>query len=389
MAMRRTRGGAPGALLALMSVVVILPTLADAPMRTSLFAVANYGKQATYPGDLDTFNTRWWMGGQQLSDYNTQKKMLQSDYHFLPSFNTGYMMRMQGYASVSPSADRAADPHSCIDTPCPLNTQKMQTDAAFVHSTIGDGGYYNVGNEVDDYFSDDVAPAVYVGQFDAWVSAIKRVDPQAHIVAPSIDSWSSSTNTAANPWGTAGTWFKVFVSDYKHRHGGRKPPIDVLSMHLYNFDYKTALQSVEAANHYVEEVQNFRKAADQLGYAGVPIWITELGFRYKANETSLTPAEARQMTRVLTQLAQHAPALNLQRMFYFTGGSSGAGEGLMPLYDPNATAHPSRVMPLTDAGRVLQNVATAPLPSLPRLFSSPLLPTLPRSHRKSVTTPHR
>lgn len=330
---------------------------AETRVPQSLFAIAIYGKQVAYAADLDEFKTRWWTGGQQLSDYNNQMKMLQAGYHFLPSFNTGYMMRTQGDTSVPRTTDRTADPHSGIDIPCALNIPKMQTDAAIVHATIGDGGYYDIGNEVDDFYSDDVAPNVYGDQFDAWVSAIKRVDPRAHIVAPSIDSWSCCANTVSNPWGTAGTWFKAFVSSYKLQHGGRKPPIDVLSMHLYNFDYKTATQSVEAADHYVEEVENFRTAANQLGYKGVPTWITELGFRYKPDETTLTSAERRQMTDVLKELAQHAPALNLQRMFYFTGGSAGAQQNLMPLYDPNAVSNPNRPMPLTDAGRVLQDVA--------------------------------
>ncbi len=106
----RWQRAAFGILPALISVALFLPTLADAPARLSLFAVANYGKQATYSRDLDRFNTRWWMGGQQLSDYNNQRKMLQSGYHFLPSFNTGYMMRTQGYSSVSPITNKVLLP---------------------------------------------------------------------------------------------------------------------------------------------------------------------------------------------------------------------------------------------------------------------------------------
>ncbi len=95
---------------------------------------------------------------------------------------------------------------------------------------------------------------------------------------------------------------------------------------------------------------------------------------YKPNEALLTPAEARQMTRVLAELAQHSSALNLERLFYFTGGSSGNGAGLMPLYDPNATASPSGTLPLTAAGRVLQNVAHTPLPFLSPPSSPPVRP---------------
>jgi len=350
------RGAALGLVLA-QAGGVFLPTLAHAPAPRSLFSVAVYGSQVAYSADVDQFNTRWWSGGQQLTDYTNQMKMLRSGYHFLPSFNTGYTMRRQGYTVVPPTTDRAADPHSAIDVACELNLENMRRDASIVHAVVGDGGYYDVGNEVDDFYSDDVKPDVFVGQFDAWLGAIRGVDGRAKIVAPSIDSWSSSSNRTANPWGTAGEWFKSFVMAYKRRHEGRKPPIDVLSMHLYNFDYHTAVQSVEVADRYLSEVQKFRSAADALGYRGVPIWITELGFRYRPDEAALTPEERGQMTRVLAQLAQHAAALRLQRMFYFTGGAAGARQSLMPLYDPNARSDPKGKMPLTDAGRVLRAVA--------------------------------
>ena len=321
--------------------------------------MANYSPdQVVYPGDLRQFDTKWWSGGLQFSDFTNQPQMLREGYRFLPAFNTGYVLRTDGFASDVPaSTPKQSDPHSCIDTPCALNTSAMLAEVRGVQSSIGtDGNYYSIGNEVDDSFSDDVSPSVFGGQFDAWVSAIKQGDPTAKIVAPSISSVSCCDSTVSQPWGTAGQWFASFVADYEQQHDGDKPPIDVLAMHLYNQDLRWDTASATRVDDYVDEVQNFREEADRLGYAGVPIWITELGFLYPPGGP-LTAAQSGQITNELRALAANAPRLDLQRVFLFTDNQQTTiADGLNPLFDPNVGSSPSTSMPLTDYGRLVADV---------------------------------
>lgn len=335
------------------------PPSPRAHISASLLAVANYSpKQTVYGGDLARFDTKWWLGGYSFADPAGQRAMLREGYHFVPSFNTGHSMRRYGLTRVPAATTRQTDPHLCIDTVCALNEPAILTEVQNVQSLLGRGGsYYSIGNEVDNVNSDDVSPAVFVGQFDAWVTAIKRGDPSAHIVAPNIDSWSCCTTTATNPFGTAGQWFAAFVAAYEDQHAGVKPPIDVLSMHLYNFDPRTADITPAAADNYVGEVRSFREAADRLGYAGKPIWITELGFLYPPGG-ALTTEQRSQIVHTVTELANAAPALKLRRLFWFTdNAASTVAAGLRPLFDPSAFSSPRVPMPLTDLGQLVSRLA--------------------------------
>ncbi|MGI8412182.1 MAG: glycosyl hydrolase [Solirubrobacteraceae bacterium] len=321
--------------------------------------MANYSpSQVVYAGDLSRFRAKWWLGGYTLSDRDNQSAMLRRGYHFLPSFNAGYVMRANGLTSVPATTTKRADSHSCIDTACGLNNSAILSEVEGVQRSLGSSGnYYSIGNEVDDYFSDDVSPGVYVGQFDAWVNAIKHGDPSAKIVAPNIDSFSCCTETATSPFGTAGQWFQAFVTDYKQMHSGTKPPIDVLSMHLYNYGTNTGQVSTTQADKYLSDVQKLRREANSLGYAGTPIWITEMGFRYSSGRL-LSSTQSSQVTCVLRALAARASALDLQRVFLYTNGERAAiNDGLRPLYDPGAKSGPSKSMALTDYGRLVKKLA--------------------------------
>ncbi|MBV9804257.1 MAG: hypothetical protein JO130_13740 [Solirubrobacterales bacterium] len=325
------------------------------PVPSSFFGVDNYSAdQTAYAGDLQQLNTKWWEGGLTLMDKPNQTAMLAQGYHFLPTFNTGLVMREAGLTSVSASTTQAADPTSCVDEPCTLNTSAILGEVQSVQAELGgSGNYYSVGNEVDDSFSDDVSPNVYVGQFDAWVNAIKQGDPTAKIVAPSISSVSCCNNLTTQPWGTAGQWFASFVTDYEQQHNGTKPPIDVLAMHLYNEDLTTGAASVAQIANYVSEVQTFRQEANSLGYAGTPIWITEFGFLFPPGGP-LTTTQSDEITGALTDLEANASSLDLQRMFAFTDDAqSTMSDGLRPLFNPNARSSPSTPMGLTDYGQLI------------------------------------
>jgi hypothetical protein len=128
-------------------------------------------------------------------------------------------------------------------------------------------------------------------------------------------------------------------------------------MHLYNFDPSTSYISATQANNYLSEVRSFRREANSLGYSGVPIWITEMGFVGEAEP--LTQSQSSQISRVLSQLAANASALGLQRLFLFTDNTHAvtAVDRLDPLFAPKASASPSRPMPLTDYGQLVARLA--------------------------------
>lgn len=326
----------------------------------SFLSIANYSpNQTAYPGDLVRFNTRWWLAGVQLSDYANQSSMLRHGFHFLPSFNTGYVMRANGLTNVPQSTTKRADPHSCINIVCGLSDRAILNEVQRVQQFLGDkGNYYSIGNEVDDYYSDDVSPGVFVGQFDAWMNAIKQGDPSAKIVAPSISSVSCCQTTSTQPFGTAGQWFQTFVTDYEQVHGGARPPIDVLAMHLYNYDPGSAQIIAAQADNYLSEVQKFRREANRMGYGGTPIWITEIGFEYPPGGP-LSSAHRAQVTRVLTELANAASSLVLKRLFLFADNQrSTIKDGLRPLYDSAAASDFTRRMPLTDYGLLVATLAS-------------------------------
>jgi len=142
------------------------------------------------------------------------------------------------------------------------------------------------------------------------------------------------------------------VTAYKQAHGGSKPPIDVLAMHLYNFDLGSGQESDAQVGTYLSELRRFRQEADSLGYRGVPIWITELGFYYPPGGP-LSDAHASQDKQALKDLIAGAQAIDLQRVFLLT---SNQYAGLRPLYDPGATLSPTTPLPLTEYGQIVANL---------------------------------
>lgn len=318
-------------------------TLGPLPPRSlphfprSFVSVAGYSpNQVVYSPDLDRFHTKWWLGGQQIQDVANERKMLQHGYHFAPIFPTG--KNFPGEAGLVRDVEYA------------------QRD---LRGT--DSHYYGIGNEVNLPASDYTSPADYVHQFADYVRAIRRGDPHAKIFAPNISPTACCTAPTSGPYGTAGEWFQSFVADYKQLHRGVKPPIDVLSMHLYNIDNSTGATDTLAIGNYLADVWQFRHLADRLGYAGTPIWITELGYGYnQRGDQPLSPDEVAQVEQSLSQLVVGASSLNLQRLFLFTDNAPKilGPDGLRPLYNPGARSSPNTSMPLTEYGQIVAKLTS-------------------------------
>lgn len=176
------------------------------------------------------------------------------------------------------------------------------------------------------------------------------------IVAPNLSDPSCCTSSNFRH-GTGGRWFQAFVTDYEQAHGGAKPPIDVLSVHLYGTDNTTGTTSPADESNFVSDLQKFRHEADGLGYAETPIWVTEMSFENIGQP--ITSGQTAHIKQILGELVAAAPSLDLQRVFYFTDNDPRVtSQGLKPLYDPSATSSPSSAMPLTDLGQVVAGIAT-------------------------------
>lgn len=317
--------------------VTILPLRSLPRIPQSFVSVASYSpNQVVYSRDLDRFHTKWWLGGQQIQDVANERKMLRHGYHFVPIFPTG--KNFPGKTGVV------------------KDVEYTQRD---LRGT--DNHYYGIGNEVNLPASDYTSPADYVHQLDAYIRAIRQGDPHAKIFAPNISPTACCTAPTSGPYGTAGEWFQTFVADYKQSHGGAKPPIDVLSMHLYDDDNSTGATDTSAIGNYLADVRQFRHLADRLGYAGTPIWITELGYAYNQRGAQpLTPDELAQVERSLSQLVAGASSVNLQRLFLFTDNAPKilGPDGLRPLYEPGAHSSPSASMPLTEYGQIVAKLTS-------------------------------
>ena len=336
----------------------------------SFLAVADYStNQNVYSGDLAPFNTTWWLGGSQMGDEANQSQMVKNGYHFLPTFNTGAQAVAAGFFT-------AQDQGSCTTTAtgCVFNTDHMTQTIQLAYSEIGPGGYYSIGNEEDNSSQDDVAPAVYAVEFQEWVNVIKGVDPTAHIVGPNMEQWSCCSSSSTNPYGTAGTWFSDFVTAYQQAYG-TLPPLDVLSMHLYNTNAALGEPSVDSTNtedaNMLSDVQNLRQYANTVGYTSTPIWITEFGFVHLYKIGPQTPEQNMQAAHVVEELAAAAQSLKLQHLFWFTANDGvSVSDGLDPLYAPTASSSPYGPMPLSDLGQLVSNLVNNQTP----LITSTSLP---------------
>lgn len=151
------------------------------------------------------------------------------------------------------------------------------------------GNYYLVGNEPNlDTPDSDGAGATQspndaqinqiVDQFETLVNAIRSRDPGAKIAAPGIAAWGQN---ADGSWVKGRDWMNRFVQLYQQRFN-KRPPIDVLTIHIYDLVFSHWGYTNDGkrltphdANMLTAELHDFRTWADNNGYFGIPIWVTE------------------------------------------------------------------------------------------------------------------
>jgi hypothetical protein len=240
-----------------------------------------------------------WLGGSQL-DSSAQGRFRQ---RFLPTLNVGATLKSQGGCSGDCTNGGA------------LNLSWMDATARrAVGSTGSPGGYYVVGNEVDDSFSDNVAPtqAAYGAQLDAWVAALRKYDPRAHIVGPNFTQWEGAVcggeSTICYPWGQPPQWWSQFLRAYRDAHNGARPPFAYMSIHAYPPCDTSSPADTAAVDNYSKQV-----ASD--GYPG-SVWVTEAALCF--HQPASTPLTTAQQQNVSKFVSAYRNDANVGRFYYFT-----------------------------------------------------------------------
>ena len=186
-----------------------------------------------------------------------------------------------------------------------------------VQVTGGNGGWYGIGNEPEDVYSDNTDPQTFATQLHGYVQAIRALDPNAHFFGPDLTTWNSVTDPSY-PWGPPETWFQTMYNDYETTYGV-PPPYDALTVHCYiNDNGNTAFTGPQP---YMQMIDSFKSAAASYGYSTV--WMTEGGVFFDQPITqALSSAQLQLLSQYITNLLA-----NTGRVYYFMGGPQGWVDG--------------------------------------------------------------
>lgn len=327
-----------GVLIGLFATTGSLTTVQGAPERgparsRAPLGIASFGTPAISRALLARAGATLWLGGSQIT-FATQNGFRR---YFLPSLNVGKTLVAQGGCSGDGTSGGT------------LNAEWMDRTAALaVLSTASPGGWYVIGNEVEDSFSDCVAPtqAAYGAQLDAWIAALHAHDPQAHFVGPNFTAWDAAPNSVAYPWGPPQRWWAQFRDAYRAAHGGVNPPFDVLSIH----DYPAADSRPTTAM-----VDHFAAQARADGYPA-PVWITECALSFKQPASRPLSDTQQQMVTAFVNALRDDPIVG--RVYYFTQtypghDNNGPGDSLRSVFGLQGS-------PTEVAGALALTVGTTP-----------------------------
>ena len=188
-----------------------------------------------------------------------------------------------------------------------------------VQVTGGNGGWYSIGCEPEDYWSDNTDPQTFATQLHGYVAAIRALDPSAHFVGPNLTTWTTSYDSSY-PWGSPETWLQTMYNDYETTYG-TKPPYDVLSVHCY-ID-STGNTVFNGPQPYMQMLNNYSSAAVSYGYPST-IWMSEGGVFFNQSSTqALSSAQIQQITKYVNDMLTGP----VGRLYYFQGGPHGWDDG--------------------------------------------------------------
>jgi hypothetical protein len=161
------------------------------------------------------------------------------------------------------------------------------------------------------YFVGRPNPADYGQLVRISDAAISAVDPTAKIVLGGLFGWPSEARSKAKP--VKAYYAADFLKRMYRATPGIKSRFDAVSLHPYTGDYKYLTPQIE-------EVREGLKAS---GDAGVPLWITELGWssqpRSASNGFAKGPAgQAQQLTSAFNLLRGKRSKWHIERVYWFS-----------------------------------------------------------------------
>ena len=147
------------------------------------------------------------------------------------------------------------------------------------------GSYWYIFGEANRYGY--MSGTLFAPVFNYFSTEITSADSNAKIIGTSILNWDYIC-VGCPGYQTGEAWLNEFIGAYEGRYG-QKPVVDVWGIDTYPIDWDNTPnndpqilgsykgESVLHSHIVIKQLEGMREYLDINGYAGTPIWITEIG----------------------------------------------------------------------------------------------------------------